>query len=148
MFKKFFFSGSTPKTLPAFDRADECVKEYVQTYRDVFDFQDLNDMVQESEAIAIVGGGFLGSELACALARHGKKKDLKVYQIFKEPGNMGKVLPEYLSLWTTEKVKAEGVEVISDTQVLDAKVAENKLKISLSNGKKVSLANFFLYRFL
>lgn len=24
---------------------------------------------------------------------------------------MGKILPEYLSLWTTEKVKAEGVEV-------------------------------------
>ena len=31
--------------------------------------------------------------------------DLEVVQIFPEKGNMGKVLPEYLSNWTTEKVK-------------------------------------------
>lgn len=34
-----------------------------------------------------------------------------IYQIFRESGNMGKILPEYLSFWTTEKVKAEGVHV-------------------------------------
>lgn len=36
---------------------------------------------------------------------------MKVYQIFKESGNMGKILPEYLSLWTSDRVRAEGVEV-------------------------------------
>lgn len=30
---------------------------------------------------------------------------LEVVQMFPEKGNMGKVLPEYLSNWTTEKVK-------------------------------------------
>lgn len=30
---------------------------------------------------------------------------LEVMQMFPEKGNMGKVLPEYLSNWTTEKVK-------------------------------------------
>lgn len=30
---------------------------------------------------------------------------LEVIQLFPEKGNMGKVLPEYLSNWTTEKVK-------------------------------------------
>lgn len=30
---------------------------------------------------------------------------LEVIQMFPERGNMGKVLPEYLSNWTTEKVK-------------------------------------------
>ena len=29
---------------------------------------------------------------------------LQVVQVFQEPGNMGKVLPDYLSEWTTEKV--------------------------------------------
>lgn len=41
------------------------------------------------------------------------KESMKVYQLFRENGNMGKVLPEYLSLWTTEKVKNEGVQVIT-----------------------------------
>lgn len=140
-------TGSVPKTLPALERASESVKEMIQTYRDVFDFQDLNDIVQENNSVAIIGGGFLGSELACALARHGKKKDLKVYQIFKEPGNMGKVLPEYLSLWTTKKVEAEGVEVMSETQVIDATVGENKLKLTLSNGKRVGTVSFDYYCF-
>lgn len=30
---------------------------------------------------------------------------LEVIQMFPEKGNMGKVLPEYLSNWTTEKVR-------------------------------------------
>lgn len=38
---------------------------------------------------------------------------MKVYQVFRESGNMGNVLPQYLSLWTTEKVKKEGVQVIT-----------------------------------
>lgn len=33
------------------------------------------------------------------------ESDLEVIQMFPEKGNMGKVLPEYLSNWTTEKVK-------------------------------------------
>lgn len=110
----------------------------IQTYRDVFDFQDLSDVVEDSDAVAVVGGGFLGSELACALARYGKQKDLKVYQIFKESGNMGKILPEYLSLWTTKKVEAEGVKVMANSHVVDAFVGERKLNLILSNGERVS----------
>lgn len=40
--------------------------------------------------------------------------DKKVFQVFKEPGNMGRVLPEYLSKWTTNKVIEEGVTVIPE----------------------------------
>lgn len=32
-------------------------------------------------------------------------RNLEVIQLFPENGNMGKVLPEYLSNWTTEKVR-------------------------------------------
>ncbi|KAK6626166.1 hypothetical protein RUM43_006472 [Polyplax serrata] len=121
----------------SFQRSPPEVKEMVQTYRDVFDFQDLNEVVEESQAIAVVGGGFLGSELACALARYGKEKGLKVYQIFKESGNMGKILPEYLSLWTTKKVEAEGVTVLANSQVVDAFVGEKKLNLILNSGERL-----------
>ena len=40
-----------------------------------------------------------------------KKKTKDIFQIFRESGNMGKILPEYLSLWTSCKVRAEGVQV-------------------------------------
>lgn len=38
-------------------------------YREIFDFQKLYDITEEADTIAIIGGGFLGSEIACSLAR-------------------------------------------------------------------------------
>ena len=38
----------------------------------ISDFQNLVNAVSEAKQVAVVGGGFLGSELACALAAHGK----------------------------------------------------------------------------
>ena len=55
------------------------------------DFQRLDDVARKVKSIAIVGGGFLGSELACALGRRGRDSALRVTQVFPESGNMGKV---------------------------------------------------------
>jgi programmed cell death 8 (apoptosis-inducing factor) len=61
-------------------------------------------VAQTAKSVTIFGGGFLGSELACALGQRAKRGGLEVVQAYQEPGNMGKVLPDYLSDWTTEKV--------------------------------------------
>ena len=60
--------------MDVFDHAPQEVKEKVLLYRGVDDFMELMESMNEAEAIAIVGGGFLGSELACALARKGSLK--------------------------------------------------------------------------
>jgi hypothetical protein len=38
----------------------------------IIDFQQLEKVTQNAKSIIIVGGGFLGSELACALGHKGK----------------------------------------------------------------------------
>lgn len=43
----------------------------VTLYRNIYDFEELHEVVENAKGIAIVGGGFLGSELACALGRKG-----------------------------------------------------------------------------
>lgn len=43
--------------------------------------------------------------LSLSLFTLASESGLEVIQMFPEKGNMGKVLPEYLSNWTTEKVK-------------------------------------------
>lgn len=43
--------------------------------------------------------------LSVSLLTTAADSGLEVIQMFPEKGNMGKVLPEYLSNWTTEKVK-------------------------------------------
>lgn len=92
---------------------------------------------------------------------------LEVIQMFPEKGNMGKVLPEYLSNWTTEKVKRgrllrqvliaffwsflvlitclfvclfypEGVKIISEAFVKSVSFKDDKLEIKLKDGRLVS----------
>lgn len=97
--------------MPVFETAieyDHHVKDRVKYYRNINDFEEVDKVFKKSKSIAIIGGGFLGSELACALARKEKDSKREIFQIFREPGNMGKILPEYLSYWTTNKVNAEG----------------------------------------
>ncbi|KTG45374.1 hypothetical protein cypCar_00005576 [Cyprinus carpio] len=60
---------------------------------------------------------------------------LEVIQMFPEKGNMGKVLPEYLSNWTTEKVRKEGVSVITDAVVKNVTYKNDKLEIKLKDGR-------------
>ena len=86
--------------------------------------------------------------------------------MFPEKGNMGKVLPEYLSNWTTDKVKRgycpfytpeclnahielhtlikhspfaflEGVKVISEALVKSVVSKDDKLEIQLKDGRLV-----------
>lgn len=39
----------------------------------IADFKNLHEIVRQGKTVAIVGGGFLGSELACALASASKR---------------------------------------------------------------------------
>ena len=90
-------------------------------------------------SITIFGGGFLGSELAVALGNRGRQSGgLEVVQAYQEAGNMGKVLPDYLSDWTTDKVRSEGVTVLPNTRVKSVSRGDStKLKVTMSSGKVV-----------
>ncbi|XP_077139516.1 apoptosis-inducing factor 1, mitochondrial [Ranitomeya variabilis] len=130
-------TGGTPRNLPAIERASEEVKKRTTLFRRVSDFRSLERLSSSVGSITIIGGGFLGSELACALGRRAQKSNLDVIQMFPESGNMGKVLPEYLSHWTTDKVTREGVNVISDAVVKSVTYKSGKLHISLKDGRQV-----------
>lgn len=77
----FWVIGALPKNLDIFANAEPKIQEKVTLYRNIFDFQELYEISDEAKAIAIVGGGFLGSELACALARKGKSNYYSYYGI-------------------------------------------------------------------
>ncbi|KAK4312455.1 hypothetical protein Pmani_016141 [Petrolisthes manimaculis] len=106
-----------PKTLAVFERAGSGVTDKVTLFRSVADFQQLHEVAGKGGHITIIGGGFLGSELACALGYKTKSTKGSVTQVYPEYGNMAKVLPEYLSRWTTDKVKSEGVDIITHSTV-------------------------------
>lgn len=156
-------TGSSPKNLPAFEKASPKLKERVSLFKTIEDYASLKKYVDQSNSVAIIGGGFLGSELACALAKYGELngqhnanwnfgvddtiviiysfpgegRKLKVHQVFHEKGNMGKVLPEYLSEWATERVRDEGVNVIPNTDIQSAELVNNQVKLILRSGQSL-----------
>ncbi|XP_024053052.1 apoptosis-inducing factor 1, mitochondrial isoform X4 [Terrapene carolina triunguis] len=130
-------TGGSPRNLPAIERAGKDVQQRLTLFRKIEDFRALEKISREVKSITIIGGGFLGSELACALGRKVQATGLEVIQMFPENGNMGKVLPEYLSNWTTDKVKREGVNVMPNAVVKSVCVCGNRLIIKLKDGRKV-----------
>ncbi|XP_062261575.1 apoptosis-inducing factor 1, mitochondrial isoform X5 [Platichthys flesus] len=130
-------TGGVPRNLQAIERAGEEVMKRTTLFRKIDDFKSLDKVSREAKSIAIIGGGFLGSELACALGRKSSEFGLEVMQMFPEKGNMGKVLPEYLSNWTTEKVKREGVQVIAEALVKSVTFKDDRLEIKLRDGRLV-----------
>lgn len=130
-------TGGLPKNLPVLDVPE--LADKVTLFRTVDDFKTLDDISRKAKSIVIVGGGFLGSELACALGRRARKTGLTVHQVFPEKGNMGRVLPEYLSRWTTSRVRDEGVNVLSGTSVTGAKLApRGQVSLTLSSGETLT----------
>ncbi|XP_051858806.1 putative apoptosis-inducing factor 1, mitochondrial isoform X2 [Drosophila nasuta] len=128
-------TGAQPKNLPVFRNAPPSVREKVMVYRTPEDFDRLRRYAREKRSITIVGNGFVGSELACSLAHYSKENGGgRVYQVFQEKGNMSKVLPNYLSNWTTRKMEAQGVCVIPDASIKSANRDDTQLRLELNNG--------------
>ncbi|KAJ6663312.1 hypothetical protein lerEdw1_010448 [Lerista edwardsae] len=130
-------TGGSPRNLPMIERAGKDVLQRVTLFRKIEDFRKLEKISREVKSITIIGGGFLGSELACALGRKAQSRGLEVIQMFPESGNMGRVLPEYLSNWTTNKVQGEGVNVMTEAVVKSVSTSGKRLLIQLKDGRKV-----------
>lgn len=130
-------TGSEPENLPIFKSASPAIQKKISVFKTIGDFEQVKEILDKSNSVAIIGGGFLGSELACALAKYRDEKKLIVHQIFHEHGNMGKILPQYLSQWSTERVKEEGVDVIPNTHVGNVELENSKVKLKLLNNKSL-----------
>lgn len=66
-------TGSRPKNLDIFNLASTQIKERVSLFKTVEDFERLKATLDNIKSVAVIGGGFLGSELSCALAKYGRR---------------------------------------------------------------------------
>lgn len=136
--------GGKPKTLPELDSAPKEVQDRIVYFRTVGDFLKLEKIAQTAKRIVVIGGGFLGSELTCALSKRIPEdkvpEDQIIYQIYPETGNLGKVLPQYLSEWVSDKVRKEGAHLIPSVEVKSATMtSDNTIDVGLSNGESINV---------
>lgn len=82
-------------------------------FRSLDDFTRLRERTRERRRVTIVGGGFLGSELAAALVGAGAS----VTMVFPERDVLGRVLPAALAARASTRLRRAGVEVRAGTLV-------------------------------
>jgi NADPH-dependent 2,4-dienoyl-CoA reductase/sulfur reductase-like enzyme len=93
-------TGGSPRRFPFDDGG-------VVHFRTVADYRRLRALAERGKRFAVVGGGFIGSEIAAALATNGKE----VVLLFPGEGIGGRVFPPDLSRFLNDYYREKGVEV-------------------------------------
>ena len=99
-------TGGTPRRLP-FGGND------IIYFRTLEDYRNLDRISKESQNFVVFGGGFIGAEVAAALAMNSKK----VTMIFPEDGIGARIYPHELSQFLNGYFTKKGVEVLPGEQV-------------------------------
>ena len=94
-------TGGTPNHLP-FGGED------IIYYRELRDYQRLRALADERERFLVIGGSFIGSEIAAALSTAGKK----VSMLFLEDGICANIFPKEVADHLNEYYRQKGVEVV------------------------------------
>ncbi|VIO90949.1 Pyridine nucleotide-disulphide oxidoreductase family protein [Brugia malayi] len=132
-------TGGYPKSLPAIENASEEVKRRVMFFRTIDDFRKLDEIVRKSKSITIIGGSFLGSELANSLNRRFGEQGLQICQIFREKGNVAEILPQFLSKYITSELRKSGINVMPEKELKRVTIDESgKLRLQLATGETIS----------
>lgn len=121
--KLLIATGGTPRRLPAGG-------EGFIYYRTFDDYQRLRKSVKPGARIVVVGGGFIGSEIAAAMAMN----DCKVTMLFPEDAIGARVYPESLADAVTAYFREKGVDVRAGVTVKGGTPDGEGPKIELSDG--------------
>ncbi|GAB4435802.1 MAG: NAD(P)/FAD-dependent oxidoreductase [Anaerolineae bacterium] len=95
-------TGGAPRRLPGSDAAGDIIY-----YRTLDDYVRLRDLADARARFAVIGGGFIGSEIAAALAMRGKD----VVMLFPEAGIGAGRFPEDLARNLIDYYREKGVDV-------------------------------------
>lgn len=122
--KLLIATGGSPIRLP-FGLVD------ISYFRDLQDYQRLRKMADEKNRFVVIGGGFIGSEIAAALTMVGKQ----VTMIFLEDAIGGRVFPSDLAHHLNDYYREKGVEVIANDSVASIQMDGDRLTVQTGSGR-------------
>jgi 3-phenylpropionate/trans-cinnamate dioxygenase ferredoxin reductase component len=125
--KLLLATGGTPRTLP-FDG------ENIIYYRTYDDYKKLRTIADKNDNFAVIGGGFIGSEIAAALTRNGKK----VTMIF--PGKYigERIFPKHLAEFVTNYYISKGVNLLAGDTVNSIESKNDLYTLGTKNGNTLT----------
>ncbi|MGH7171782.1 MAG: NAD(P)/FAD-dependent oxidoreductase [Gemmataceae bacterium] len=120
--KLLLATGGTPHRLP-FGGED------IIYFRTLDDYQRLRAQTEKGQHFVVIGGGFIGSEVAAALAMNGKKVTL----LFPEATIGARVFPADLSQFLNDYYRQKNVEVGAGEQVVGMDKRGNQCVLRVRN---------------
>jgi len=113
--KLLLATGCTPRRLPFGD-------SQIIYFRTVDDWQRVHAMAGNCKRIAIIGAGFIGSELAASLASN----NVQVVMIFPGEGIGSRMYPPELAVFLNDVYREKGVEVLAGSTVTGCELRDQK----------------------
>ncbi len=113
--KLLLATGGTPRRLPFGG-------DHIIYFRTLDDYERLRVLTGQGQRIAIIGGGFIGSEIAAALTMNEKQ----VVMAFPENGIGSRKFPADLASFLNDFYRQKGVEVLIGTRVTGWEMRQGK----------------------
>ena len=126
--KLLLATGGTPRRLP-FGGED------VIYFRTLGDYERLRNLTEKGRRFAVIGGGFIGSELAAALALNHKE----VVMIFPGKGICDRMFPADLSQFVNDYYRQKGVEILSGQSATGLERQGDRLVLRTRNGREIAV---------
>lgn len=113
--KLLLATGATPRRLPF-------GAEQIIYFRTLDDYQRLRALTERGRRFAVIGGGFIGSEVAAALAMNARE----VVLIFPDEGIGSRMFPSELARFLNDLYRRKGVEVLAGASVAGMEARQDK----------------------
>ncbi|HUC41397.1 MAG TPA: FAD-dependent oxidoreductase, partial [Gemmatimonadales bacterium] len=124
--KLLLATGGTPRRLPL--QTDQIIY-----YRTFDDYSQLRALANEKLRFGVLGGGFIGSEVAAALKLVGRD----VTMIVPEDGIGARVFPADLSKFIVDYYREQGVDVRTGEGLADLQQAAGKVLVKTTHGTEI-----------
>jgi NADPH-dependent 2,4-dienoyl-CoA reductase/sulfur reductase-like enzyme len=104
-------------------------------FRTLEDYRNLRTLTEKGKRFAVIGGGFIGSEITAALAMNGKE----VVMIFPGSGIGDRAFPHNLCLFLNEYYRKKGVKIIYGDTVTGLERHGEQVTLKTDGGKEISV---------